>query len=208
MRVRFHLLVGRLMQIRPRTWCALFSGLMLWNGCNFVAPAQASEGAARACNARRTGIARGFLPLALCRSGGAEGRAPDPGRARNLRQPQSPHRERDRAAVDPRVRGRKPDDPRLRRAVHALWAARPQSRDRRRSAASSPSISTRRRNSPTASRSPPKTSCSPGSCCGTKAARTIASIMPRLPKPKRSASARCASISPAAMIASCRSSSG
>ena len=32
------------MQIRPRTWCALFSGLMLWNGCNFVAPAQASEG--------------------------------------------------------------------------------------------------------------------------------------------------------------------
>jgi peptide/nickel transport system substrate-binding protein len=43
MRVRFHLLVGRLMQIRPRTWGALFSGLMLWNGCNFVAPAQASE---------------------------------------------------------------------------------------------------------------------------------------------------------------------
>jgi hypothetical protein len=44
MRVRFHLLVGRLMQIRPWTWGALFSGLMLWNGCNFVAPAQASEG--------------------------------------------------------------------------------------------------------------------------------------------------------------------
>src|SRR3954468_7407726 len=43
MRVRFHLLVGRLTQIRPRTWGALFSGLMLWNGCNFVAPAQASE---------------------------------------------------------------------------------------------------------------------------------------------------------------------
>ena len=32
------------MQIRPQTWSALFSGLMLWNGCNFVAPAQASEG--------------------------------------------------------------------------------------------------------------------------------------------------------------------
>src|SRR3954452_8904491 len=44
MRVRFHLLVGPLMQIRPQTWGALFSGLMLWNGCNFVAPAQASEG--------------------------------------------------------------------------------------------------------------------------------------------------------------------
>ena len=44
MRLRFHLLVGRLMQIRPRTWGALFSGLMLWNGCNFVAPTQASEG--------------------------------------------------------------------------------------------------------------------------------------------------------------------
>jgi hypothetical protein len=44
MRVRFHFLIGRLMQIRPRTWGALFSGLMLWNGCNFVAPAQASEG--------------------------------------------------------------------------------------------------------------------------------------------------------------------
>src|SRR5689334_14334861 len=44
MRTRFHFPVDRLMQSRRQISGVLFSGLMLWTGCNFVAPAQASEG--------------------------------------------------------------------------------------------------------------------------------------------------------------------
>ena len=77
-------------------------------------------------------------------------------------------------------------------------------RDRRCTGSTSPSISTRARTSRTASRSRPKTCCSPGSCCAITAGPTIGSIIPRSPRPKRSIASPCALISPAPMIASCR----
>ena len=55
-------------------------------------------------------------------------------------------------AADPRLRGRKPDGARLRRAVHALRSAGAHGRDRRRARATSPSRSIRRRIFPTARR--------------------------------------------------------
>ena len=62
----------------------------------------------------------GFTQLPYANPDRAQGRPPRAGRARHLRQPQSLHRQGHRPAVDPRLRGRKPDGARLRRAVHAL----------------------------------------------------------------------------------------
>ena len=83
----------------------------------------------------------GLRPPALRQSGRAEGRPPDAGRARHLRQPQPVHRQGPRAVADPRLRGREPAGARLRRAVHALRPAGAHGRDRRRRAATSPSRS-------------------------------------------------------------------
>ena len=149
-------------------------------------------------HARRAGHAGRLYGAALCQSRRAEGRPAGRGRARHVRQPQSAHRPGSRRAADPRLRGREPDGARLRRAVHALrpvgaHASRPTMR-----AATSPSRSIRRRISPTARRSPPRTWCSPGSCCATTAGPIIAPTIPRSPRPRSSIHAPCVSISPAA----------
>src|SRR5712675_302910 len=68
--------------------------------------------------------------------------------------------------------------------------------------AMSPSISIRGRDSPTGNRCSPRTCCSPGPCCATKAAPTIASIIPKSLRPKRRTRAPCGLISLAPPVGS------
>ena len=105
----------------------------------------AGAGSRKPCHrdARRPRPARGLHPFRLRQPRRSQRRASGAGGARLVRRPQSVHREGPGAAgsacpahlgeqCDHRIRGREPDGARLRRAVHALWAAREERRDGRR----------------------------------------------------------------------------
>ena len=154
----FTFLVDRAAHIRPRTWCALLLAPDALHGCHCVGPAQARprRGTPLPCTANRR-CPEDFTDVPY-----ADPAAPKGGRlvqgVLGTFDSLNPLIVRGhRAAGDPRLRGRKPDGARLRRAVHALWADRPLGRNRRASAATSPSTSIPPRGSPTARRSRPKT---------------------------------------------------
>ena len=113
--------------------CGLGAGLVLGlsERRNRAKPSSRQPSPPRDRDARGTRLPGQLHPHALHQPGRAEGRAAGVRRARNLRQPEPADRQGRHPAADPRLRDRKPDGARQRRAVHALRPAGRERRDRR-----------------------------------------------------------------------------